>query len=763
MPEDFSTLHIQISGIVQGVGFRPFVFNLAANLGVTGWVRNTSSGVEITATAQVSDLDKFVSRLKSEPPTLARIDNIHFTQIEKQLFNSFEILQSQANPGDFIPVSPDMSICNDCQAELFDSKNRRYRYPFINCTNCGPRFSIIKDIPYDRPLTTMSVFTMCPDCEHEYMEPANRRYHAQPTACGICGPDVKFFEPGSSFSNSESAIQAARNSLREGKILAIKGLGGFHLACDAANIAAVNNLHERKLRSDKPFALMCFDIDTMRRFVEVSGVEKQFLESPQHPILLLKKKSGINTLDHTAPSQNFLGFMLPYTPLHLLLLEPALEYPEVLVMTSGNLSEEPIAYLDADAISRLEPLADAILIHNRPIHMRIDDSVARVFEDHEYLIRRARGFAPQPLRMSAELPQVLSCGAELKNTFAFSRNSYVFLSHHIGDLENLETLTAYQQGIEHYKNLFRLSPQAIGIDLHPDYLSTQFGETLSKETGLRLFRIQHHHAHLASCLADNDYQLNEPVTGLIFDGTGLGTDGNIWGGEVLSGDYRSFERLHHLPEVPLPGGDMAIRNPARIALAFMRTAGINWSSDLPPVSQFREGELLTIERQLELGINTPMTTSMGRLFDAVSSLLGIRHHVTYEGQAAIELENICDNATEDAYTISVSDEVIGILDLFPQIILDMRNRVPNPVISARFHNSIANLCLELCLLVRNKIGNKKVALSGGVWQNMTLLQKTIHLLRNRSFEVLLHRRVPTNDGGISLGQTLITAQLLKEE
>ena len=762
MPENLVTRKIHITGIVQGVGFRPYVYNLATSLGIHGWVRNTSGGVEITASGAQPDLEKFIHTLQHQPPVLSYIDDFIVMFAVPEQFDRFEIRDSSTNSGEFVPISPDMSICEDCRRELFDPSDRRYRYPFINCTNCGPRFSIIKDIPYDRPLTTMAGFNMCTDCHEEYITPSNRRYHAQPVACGVCGPQVCFKIPGKSEVYAEEAIGAARNLIRAGKILALKGLGEYHLACDATNREAVERLHQRKQRSEKPFALMCFDIETMRRYVQISDSESSVLESPQHPIVLLKKKTGVSVLDHTAPRQNHLGMMLPYTPLHLLLLEPAPDFLDVLVMTSGNISEEPIAYQDEEAATRLLSLADAFLVHNRPIHMRVDDSVVRVFDDQVYPIRRARGYAPLPIKVHHPLPQILSCGAELKNTFAISRGQYIFLSHHIGDLENLETMTSYTQGIEHYKRLFHLNPAAVAVDLHPDYLSTLYGEQTSQAQNLSLLKVQHHHAHLAACLADNDYREVAPVTGLIFDGTGYGTDGVIWGGEVLLGGYRSVERAFHLVEIPLPGGDSAIRNPAKIALSYLRAAAIDWSSALSPVRAFQEEQLSILAKQLDLKINCPLTTSMGRLFDAVSSLLGIRHQVTYEGQAAIEFENICDPSEDKAYEVPIIGSKINTVEIFPQIIMDMRNGVSHPQISARFHNGIAKCCLELCQQVRRSEGIKKVALSGGVWQNITLLKKTTGLLHAGGFETFIHHRVPTNDGGISVGQTLIAAAIIQE-
>ena len=755
MVETVNGFQIHVDGIVQGVGFRPFVYNLAKSLDLHGWVRNTSNGVDITIAGLPENLGAFLNELRNRPPALARIDNISVSPSTDFDFTDFTIVESQPIEGMFLPISPDVSICPDCQRELFDPKNRRYRYPFINCTNCGPRFSIIKDIPYDRPLTTMAGFHMCPDCEREYKDPSDRRYHAQPTACAKCGPMVSFLETGMPLQTGEAALQAARIAIKSGKILAIKGLGGYHLACDAFNVNALNTLRQRKLRSDKPFALMAFDLQTIAHYVEINAEETDVLSSTQHPIVLLKKKAGESRLDHTAPAHTHLGFMLPYTPLHLLLLEPEIGFPEVLVMTSGNLSEEPIAYTDKEAVERLRDIADCFLFHDRPIHMRVDDSVIRVVNNRSYPIRRARGYAPEPLRMNQDLSQIFACGAELKNTFALSRDQYVFLSHHIGDMENIETFESFESGYLHYKTLFRVTPEAVAVDLHPDYLATRFGEELAGENSLPLFSVQHHHAHLAACLADNNITNPEPVIGILFDGTGYGTDGHIWGGEVFTGNYDGFERRFHLQEMPLPGGDSAIRSPAKIALAFLHAANINWDPNLPPFIHYASKELDLLRKQLEKNINCVPTSSMGRLFDAVSSMLGIRQHVTYEGQAAIELEAMQDPYENSLYEIDISDGIIHTPDLFEQLLSEFDQGKNISTLSAKFHNTIANVCLETCTQIRADSGIGRVALSGGVWQNTTLLTKTIVLLNQAGFDVLVHHRVPANDGGISLGQLMI--------
>jgi hydrogenase maturation protein HypF len=755
MTEGFTGQFIKIKGIVQGVGFRPFIFNLAENHHLTGWVRNSSSGVEITVNGDKSDIDKFIAEIRLNAPPLARIDSVITEIIPVDHFDSFTILASLEESGNFVPISPDISICPDCQREMFDQQDRRYRYPFINCTNCGPRFSIIRDIPYDRPKTTMAGFSLCKNCRREYEDPRDRRFHAQPVACPDCGPQVWLESGGKHLAEKETAIQQSRAWLHAGKILAVKGLGGFHLACDASNSIAVDNLRSRKKRSDKPFALMAFSLEIIRKYCEISAAEENLLTSPQHPIVLLRKKAGITLAEGVAPGQSSLGFMLPYTPLHFLLLEPEPGFPEVFVMTSGNLSEEPVAFVDNEAIQRLSGIADGFLMNNRPIHMRVDDSVTRVFEGQLYPIRRSRGYAPQSIPLPTSLHQILACGAELKNTFCLTRESQAFLSHHIGDLENYETLNSFETGIEHFKNLFRITPELIAADLHPDYLSSKYAVERSEALALPLIRVQHHHAHLAACLVDNGWDSDESVIGLTFDGTGLGLDNVIWGGEVLIGNYRAFSRRFHLSELPLPGGDSAIRHPSKIALAYLLASGLDYPETLAPATSLCYEERTVLRSQIEHKINTPLTTSMGRLFDAVSAMIGIRQAATYEGQAAIELEAICDPSEPDAYTIPFDGDTILIKPLLEQILQDWSSSIPQTAISARFHNGLARLSVELCKQIRSETSLETVALSGGVWQNMTLLTKTLALLRQEGFHPLIHRQVPTNDGGISLGQVMI--------
>ncbi len=803
-------LRVHITGIVQGVGFRPFVYNLATRLELKGWVKNTSAGVDIEVDGDRESLDDFLKRLRDEAPPLARIDELTASFGPANGFRSFEIIHSEAIPAAFQPISPDVAICDDCLRELFDPSDRRYRYPFINCTNCGPRFTIIQDIPYDRPKTTMAAFPLCPDCEREYKDPLDRRFHAQPVACPVCGPHVWLeFPPRSNDLSSDDfshppttkvvtwegddAIEQARRLLAEGKIIAVKGLGGFHLACDATNAAAVTELRRRKLRVDKPFALMMPDMETIERHCLVSDAERELLQSAARPIVLLRRRPESNIAREVAPKQDWLGVMLPYTPLHYLLLdrgpltvdrENTVHRPPstVLVMTSGNLSEEPIATGNDEARERLSQLADAFLFHNRDIHIRCDDSVVRVFEAagthvkkhtgkqvHTYTgnrtiypLRRSRGYAPFPVKLPFEVPQLLATGSELKNTFCITNKNYAFLSHHIGDMENYETLKSFEQGIEHFERLFRVKPEAIACDLHPNYLATRYALERAQRQNLRLFKVQHHHAHIAACMAEHGLDGSRPVIGLAFDGTGYGDDGAIWGGEILLADYRGYQRLGHLEYFPLPGGDAAIKKPARTALALLWSLGLGWDERLAPVAEFCAEDRALLRAQLEKKINTPQTSSLGRLFDAAAALAGVRQSVNYEAQAAIEFEALADPAEAGTYPFVWDQAKVQVRGAVETLIADRLAAVPLPKISARFHNGLAEVCRAACLEAREQFGVNQVALSGGVWQNITLLRRVLSLLDEAGFEIYIHHEVPTNDGGLSLGQAVIVAHRLSD-
>jgi len=750
--------HIHINGIVQGVGFRPFIYNLAMDHNLKGWVRNSASGVDIEVVGDPAEIENFIAQIPEQAPPLAQIDTMKSEKTSIKSYSDFKIIPSKNKETDFIPVSPDVAICDQCQTEMFDPDDRRYRYPFINCTNCGPRFTIIRDIPYDRPFTTMAGFMMCPDCREEYENPRDRRFHAQPVACPVCGPQVWLeITPGEKVSEKGAAIQQARQLLREGKILAVKGLGGFHLACDATNPKAVARLRSRKRRPAKPFALMAFNIDIIQKSVVTEPAALDLLQSPQSPIVLMPKKEGSDIAEEVAPGQSRLGFMLPYTPLHLLLTEPAKGFPSALVMTSGNLSEEPIIKENQTARTRLEGIADAYLLHNRPIHMRIDDSVFGIVEGEPYPIRRARGFAPNPIRLGNTLPQVLAVGPQMKNTFCLTRDKYAFLSHYIGEMENWETYQDFQKAVVHYQSLFRIQPLAIGYDLHPDYLTTKYALEKAQTDRLPAYPIQHHHAHLASGMVENGLDPEQMVAGLIFDGTGYGTDGAIWGGEVLIGNCLDFKRVLHQKYVPLPGGDLAIRKPARMALSTLWAYGIEWSENLTPYNSVSQIERKALKHQLESGVNTPSTSSMGRLFDVVASLIGIRQSITYEAQAAIELEALADASELGYYPWQIDGDEINIKPIITSILEELKDQVEKPVIAARFHNSIAQLSLEIAQQIKREFSIDHFVLSGGVWQNQLLLERTMALFKKENLKYLIHKQMPPNDGCVAFGQALITA------
>jgi len=746
-----------ITGIVQGVGFRPTVFNLARRFQLTGWVLNNAQGVEIEMHGEEETVQAFIHDLRQNPPPLAVIDSFTVEDAPCQVHTGFQIRHSEDDPSDFLPVSPDLAICPDCRRELFDPSDRRYRYPFINCTNCGPRFSIVTGIPYDRPNTSMAGFALCPDCAQEYQDPANRRFHAQPIACPVCGPQVWYEEGGKKLAEHEAALQAARKALVKGKILAVKGLGGFHLVCDALNPQTVENLRLRKRRSGKPLALMAFDLETIKEYAIVSPEEEKLLTSPMAPVVLLETlAAGKKLLRLVAPDQNRLGFMLPYTPLHLLLLEPAEGFPKVLVMTSGNLSEEPIAYSNAEAKRRLSTLADGFLLHDRPIHTRIDDSVVSVIAGITHIQRRARGYAPLPLQIPTSAVPTLACGTELKNTFCLVRDRYAFVSHHIGDLENQETLSAFEDAIRHYENIFRIKPEILAADIHPDYLASRYAHRRASEQNLPLVEVQHHHAHIISCMAENGLKPQDTVIGLAFDGTGYGTDGAIWGGELLLSNWESFERVYHLEYIPLPGGDAAVRKPARIALSLLLNAGIDPDSFPFPFHQALDpDERSAVANQVRTGFNSPKTSSLGRLFDGVAALIGLHQQISYEAQNAIALETIADPEEQSCYDFPIEDGQILVSPVIRAIVEDIKQNVTPAVLSARFHNGLTACAVKVCETVRSQTSLREVVLSGGVWQNKTLIRQTITALSASGFEVFWPHKLPTNDGGVSLGQALV--------
>jgi hydrogenase maturation protein HypF len=727
---------IFVTGIVQGVGFRPFVYSLAARHRLTGSVGNTSSGVIIEIQGEA--VGAFIDDLRNSPPPLAMIDSIAIEDMDAKQELAFVIVDSQAQPQASTPISPDIAVCADCLREMSDPADRRYRYPFINCTNCGPRFTIIQDIPYDRPFTTMRAFPMCAACEVEYHDPSNRRFHAQPNACPVCGPQVSL-----GTLERDAAIQAAIDALRGGHIVAIKGIGGFHLACDATNDLAVRTLRDRKGRGAKPFALMARDLDRIRAYTHISGDEAHLLTAKERPIVLLRSRDNPELSPAVAPGNKYLGFLLPYTPVHHLLLG---ERP--LVMTSGNFSDEPIVKDNDEALSRLATMADAFLLHNRDIHVVCDDSVTRVFEARELPIRRSRGYSPMPVKLTHSGPSVLAVGGELKSTFCLTRDDNAYMSQHIGDMENLETLAAFEHAFAHFRALFRAEPERVICDLHPNYLSSRWAASYAAENNLPLIRVQHHHAHLAAVIAEHG--LNGRAIGVIFDGTGYGTDGAIWGGEILCGGFDGFERLMHLKYVPLAGGDASIKRPLRMALAHLWSAGLEWDANLSPV------ELRILRRQIETGMNCVPTSSMGRLFDAFAALIGVRETVSYEAQAAIEMEAMCEGITIDrGYRFAIENGVFDPAPLFKSALEDLRRDVPRAEIAASFHHAVADLVLRCCDTARERTGINTVGLSGGVFQNTTLLKLVTDALARQEFEILTHRKVPPNDGGLALGQAAI--------
>jgi len=769
--------HISIGGVVQGVGFRPFVYNLAARRELNGWVLNHSGGVEIESECGAEVLDTFIDDLARQAPPLAQIESLTAVPCPTRGYSNFEIRESERHDGSYQLISPDVATCPDCRREVLDPTNRRHRYPFTNCTNCGPRFTIIADIPYDRPNTTMNIFPMCPDCQREYDDPANRRFHAQPNACPVCGPHIWLTDSAGrplagdeGHADNDVVLAQTRDLLLAGKIVAIKGLGGFHLACDATNLEAVSLLRQRKRRPSKPFAVMAAHLDDVKRHCRVSNAEESLLTSTQCPIVLLERLTQSPIVDEVAPRNGTLGMMLPYTPLHHLMLW---DVGRPLVMTSGNLSEEPIASDNAEALRRLGPLADAFLLHNRDIYSRYDDSVWQVQrieceedgKDEEIAqpIRRARGYAPFPIRLPLRVDRpILATGPALKNTFCLARDEYAFISQHIGDMENLETLEHFEATLELYQHLFRLKPAYVVADLHPDYLTSRFAREYAEQAGIPLLKpVQHHQAHVASCIADNNWMLEDgPVIGVALDGTGYGEDDNIWGGEWFVGDYGGFRRVAHLEYLPLPGGDAAIRRPWRIALSYLyHLLGVEAIPDrLGPAS---EANLLC--RQIGHRVNTPFTSSMGRLFDAASALLGVCAEATYEAQAAIELEQIAERpADEDnlrPYPFN-QESVEGVLQirvrpLFRELLEEMKRGTSIPTIAWRFHRTVAEMILQVCHRLRDETGVNAVALSGGCFQSRLLTGLIVPALRKWEFQVLLHKQVPCNDGGLALGQAIL--------
>jgi len=807
-----ATAHIEVIGTVQGVGFRPFVHRLATKLGLVGRVGNDSARVFIDVEGDECLVDEFIRRLQSDAPPLSQIESIEVDPLLglSEPFVGFEIVQSRAVDGPRTQIPPDTAPCADCIRELRDPADRRYRHPFISCTNCGPRFTIIVDLPYDRPATTMAEFEMCVPCRSEYLDPGDRRYHAQPIACHDCGPQLQWQrsdcetpERDVRSGAGDGPLATAIEALSSGQIVAIKGLGGYQLACDATSTEAVAELRYRKKRPDKPFAVMAADVEMVRSIAQVSTAEEGLLLSPAAPIVLLKAKQASPLSPLVAPGNPLIGVMLPVTPLHALVFDspggvddtcdpPAVCAP--LVMTSGNLAGEPLAHLDDDAHSRLGHIADGFLTHNRPIQVPCDDSVVRIVEDALLPVRRARGYAPIPVAMGHPNRSVLATGAEIKNTFCLTSNTHGWVSPHMGDMENLETLNAFNSSVGRFTSMYQVEPEVIAVDAHPAYLSSKWARN---RFGEKLVEVQHHHAHIASLMAEAGLDPHTPIVGMAFDGTGYGDDGTIWGGEVLLADANGYRRLAHLAPIDLPGGDAAVLNPWRVALSHLYAAGVDWDDGLPPVavanasSSLSSGlpsevplghsELVILKRQLERRFATVSTTSMGRLFDAVASLLGLRHEITYEAQAAIDLEILAADAPAESarpytftfnsgqaeapsqvdlhpdgrLTAEINPLVISPAGLWAQMVADVLDGVPPAGIAAGFHRAVANLVVDLAQ--RFVEPDETVALSGGVFQNALLVKLCVAGLNRAGFQPVTHRLVPPNDGGLSLGQAWIAA------
>lgn len=750
--QELARRRVRVEGIVQGVGFRPFVYRLAVRLGLAGTVLNDSEGVQAEVEGPAAALDAFVRALADEAPPLAEVTAVRWQSVPLLSAEGFKIIDSQRVGPASTLIAPDTAICDACLAELWDPADRRFGYPFINCTLCGPRLTIIRDVPYDRAATTMAAFALCADCAREYRDPTDRRFHAEPVACPACGPQLAVVDRDGHPLAGDPIGETAR-LLLAGSVVAVKGLGGYHLAVDARNEAAVATLRARKHREQKPFALMVETLEAARALAHINDAEAQQLTGPRRPIVLLARREDSGLAESVAPQNREIGVMLPYTPLHHLLLRA---FGSSLVFTSGNLSDEPIAYRDADAMTQLRDIADAFLTHDRAIHIRADDSVVRVLDGETMILRRARGYAPAPLRLTTPASRpVLGVGAELKSTICLLRGADAFVSHHLGDLEHYPAFLAFEEAIAHYQRLFGVRPARVAHDLHPEYVSTKWA---LGNRDVETVAVQHHHAHIVACLADN--ARGGLAIGVAFDGLGLGTDGTLWGGEFLVVDASGFERVGHLEAVPMPGGEAAIREPWRMAAAYLDKAFQGAPPEIALAT--RHAERWSVVRELaHKGVNAPLTSSAGRLFDAVAAVLGVRDVVAYEGQAAIELEQGADRSEAASWRVDPVESPGGFTlngaELVRRAVVDLSDGVPVAAIAGRFHHAMADAVLSGCLLARESSGLGVVALSGGVFQNALLLSRVTTRLQAADFEVLRHRRVPPNDGCVSLGQAVIAA------
>jgi hydrogenase maturation protein HypF len=766
--------HFTVTGVVQGVGFRPFVHRIASELGLTGFVGNDSGAVFLEVQGERARVAEFGRRLRAEAPPLARISGVSVADLPldraattADAAREFRIVASQTITGATTPIPPDIAVCDDCVAELFDPHDRRYRHPFVTCTNCGPRFTIIRELPYDRPATTMSAFAMCQRCAAEYHDPADRRFHAQPIACPECGPSLWFRSRAGRVTGSDAALAATQHALAAGAVVAIKGIGGYHLACVVDDDAVVGALRVRKARGAKPFAMLVRDLDVARRYACVDDTEAAVLSSPARPIVLLRRRHGAPVADAVAPGSPLLGLMLPYSPIHHLLLAPvpgaAEQVPDALVLTSANRSDEPICFTDDDVRQRLPVLCDALLDHDRPIHVPCDDSVVRVIDGRELPMRRSRGYAPLPVDLGRAGPAVLAVGGELKNTFCLTDGSRAYMSGHIGDMATWETLRAFERAVGQLSEI-RGKPVRLAADLHPGYHTRSWAERHVGDRPLDL--VQHHHAHVVSLLAEHG-RIGEPIIGVSFDGTGYGCDQTIWGGEILTlgRDSHRFVRAGHVLPVPLPGGDAAVRNPWRMALSQLWMADIDWTPDLAPVAAATPDELHLTRSQLESGTGCVLCSSMGRLFDAVASLLGVRHRIDYEGQAAIELEVLAESAGDKAGpSLPLRVRADGVIDpatMVQTMVSALAAGTQPALLAAEFHRSVADAVARVVGQVAGAV--RVVGLTGGVFQNVLLLRACRKRLQLAGFEVLTHQTVPPNDGGLALGQATISMLTALEE
>ena len=776
-------LGILVKGVVQGVGFRPFVYNLAKSLQLTGYVNNSSKGVSIEI--EGDNGEAFVDRLTGEAPPLSQVMSVDVTPMPYHGYSDFQIMESE-DEGSFTLVSADVSICKDCFREMLDQSDRRYLYPFINCTNCGPRYTITKSVPYDRPNTTMSVFQMCPDCKKEYYNPEDRRFHAQPNACPVCGPQVQLKVENETLPLEENPIKETIRLLKEGNILAIKGLGGFHIGCDAMNKEAVRKLRAKKRRSNKPFALMSPDIETIRKFCEVSQDEEALLTSNKRPIVLLKKKPNLLP-EEVAPNNPCIGFMLPYTPLHYLLFyypippSPPLNKGgigggnfDALVMTSGNISEEPIVIDNEEAVSKLSDIADAFLVHNRDIFMRVDDSVTRVIGKNSiinsnksgssvFFIRRSRGYVPDPVLLHDDGPEVLGCGADLKNIFTLTKGSFAIPSQHIGDMENYETLMFFEESLRNLKDVYRVKPEALAYDLHPMYLSTEWA---LRQEGIKKVGLQHHYAHVASVMAEKG--IKDEVIGISFDGTGYGIDGKLWGGEFLIAGIKGFKRAGHFRYIPLPGGEVAVKEPWRIAASYIKdAAGDDAMTCLKAIGfldKYGYDRMLDILKIMDKRQFSPLSSGAGRLFDGISAMIGVCDKNTFEGEAAIALEAATRPDVIEDYPVDLKFKETMEIDFSHtvlRIMEDLARGEEKGFIASKFHNTVVAVIMRVAEKLSSLHSIKDVVLCGGVFQNMYLLEKAFDVLQSGGLKVHIHEKVPTNDAGISLGQAYIIRERIK--